>query len=97
MLVLNMKVHSSVIVLEKWVKIKPEFGSGIKDGRIPIRDTKKLSDPGSGINIPDPQNCYQVSISDTGTYRHLTSFLGSGTGTVILTILFGTGTGTTST
>jgi hypothetical protein len=32
--------------------------SGIKDGRIRIRDTKKWPDPdpGSGINITDPQH-----------------------------------------
>jgi hypothetical protein len=29
-----------------------QFGSGIRDG--------KKSDPGSGINIPDPQHCLQV-------------------------------------
>jgi hypothetical protein len=27
-----------------------KFGSGIRDG--------KKSDPGSGINIPDPQHCF---------------------------------------
>ncbi len=31
-------------------------GSGIRDGKSRIRDGKK-SDPGSGINIPDPQPC----------------------------------------
>jgi hypothetical protein len=29
-----------------------QFGSGIRDG--------KKSDPGSGINIPDPQHCQKV-------------------------------------
>jgi hypothetical protein len=35
-----------------------QFGSGIRDG--------KKSDPGSGINIPDPQHCsvYSVVFSD---------------------------------
>jgi hypothetical protein len=28
-----------------------KFGSGIRDG--------KKSDPGSGINIPDPQHCFE--------------------------------------
>jgi hypothetical protein len=39
----------------------PGSGSGIKDGRIWIRDTKKWSDPdpGSGVNIPDPQYCFK--------------------------------------
>jgi hypothetical protein len=31
----------------------------IRDGTIRIRDVKK-SDPGSGINIPDPQHCPKV-------------------------------------
>jgi hypothetical protein len=30
-----------------------QFGSGIRDG--------KKSDPGSGINIPDPQHCLYMS------------------------------------
>jgi hypothetical protein len=32
-------------------------GSGIRVGKIRIREGKK-SDPGSGINISDPQHCY---------------------------------------
>jgi hypothetical protein len=31
-----------------------QFGSGIRDG--------KKSDPGSGINIPDPQHCLNLCI-----------------------------------
>jgi hypothetical protein len=37
------------------------FGSGIRDPRSGIRDPGsgmgKNQDPGSGINIPDPQHC----------------------------------------
>jgi hypothetical protein len=37
------------------------FGSGIRDPRSEIRDPGsgmgKNQDPGSGINIPDPQHC----------------------------------------
>jgi hypothetical protein len=35
------------------------FGFGIRDPRSRIRDPwmDKNQDPGSGINIPDPQNC----------------------------------------
>jgi hypothetical protein len=42
-----------------------KFGSGIRDGKIRIRDPGwKNSDSGSGINIPDPQRCkLQYSIS----------------------------------
>ena len=31
-----------------------QFGSGIRDG--------KKSDPGSGINIPDPQRCISIDV-----------------------------------
>ncbi len=37
------------------------FGSGIRDPRSGIRDPGwvkiRIRDPGSGINIPDPQHC----------------------------------------
>jgi hypothetical protein len=33
-----------------------QFGSGIRDG--------KKSDPGSGINIPDPQHWFLISVLD---------------------------------
>jgi hypothetical protein len=35
------------------------FGSGIRD---PGSGMDKNQDPGSGINIPDPQHCLQVPI-----------------------------------
>jgi hypothetical protein len=39
------------------------FGSGIRDPRSGIRDLGwvkfRIQDPGSGINIPDPQHCVQ--------------------------------------
>jgi hypothetical protein len=44
-----------------WVKILKFFdadpGSGWRQFGSGIRDAKK-SDPGSGINIPDPQHCW---------------------------------------
>ncbi len=47
-----------------WVKILKFFdagpGSGMK--KIRIRDGKN-SDPGSGINIPDPQHCPLVEVT----------------------------------
>jgi hypothetical protein len=44
-----------------------DFGSGIRDPRSEIRDPGsgmgKNQDPGSGINIPDPQHWSPVSIT----------------------------------
>jgi hypothetical protein len=39
-----------------WVKILKFFYAYLGSGMEKIRDGKK-SDPGSGINIPDPQHC----------------------------------------
>ncbi len=47
-----------------------KLGSGIRDG--------KKSDPGSGINIPDPQHCQHIKIQWEQCY-------GSGSRTVGLT------------
>jgi hypothetical protein len=35
------------------------FGSGIRDPGDPGSEMGKNQDPGSGINIPDPQHCSQ--------------------------------------
>jgi hypothetical protein len=40
----------------------PVFGSGIRD---PRSGMGKNQDPGSGINIPDPQHCLWVYIKAT--------------------------------
>jgi hypothetical protein len=42
-----------------------------------IRDDKKRPDPGSGINIPDPQHCF-IGILNTGTV----------TGTIFIAFLY---------
>jgi hypothetical protein len=52
------------------------FGSGIRDPRSGIQDPGwvkiRIRDPGSGINIPDPQHCinlYKIILNSTyGTY-----------------------------
>ncbi len=40
-----------------------QFGSGIRDG--------KKSDPGSGINIPDPQHCFKIFMQDIWASKSL--------------------------
>jgi hypothetical protein len=58
-----------------WVKILKFFdvdpGSGME--KIGIRDKKK-SDPGSGINIPDPQHCLRCSCSGSGSGHKLAKY-----------------------
>jgi hypothetical protein len=53
-----------------WVKIIKFFdedpGSGMETVR--IRDGKK-SDPGSGINIPDPQHCWDSYMKFSDPYQ----------------------------
>jgi hypothetical protein len=51
------------------------FGSGIRD---PASGMGKNQDPGSGINIPDPQQCFKVKslklfLLDDGRIRIRTS------------------------
>jgi hypothetical protein len=53
---LELRNHSFAFFGVKILKFFDEHpGSGMETVR--IRDGKK-SDPGSGINIPDPQHCY---------------------------------------
>jgi hypothetical protein len=53
---LELRNHFLVFFVDKILKFFDEDqGSGIETVR--IRDRKK-SDPGAGINIPDPQHCF---------------------------------------
>ena len=42
------------------------FGSGIRDPGSGMLGMGKNQDPGSGINIPDPQHCRHLSKSGVG-------------------------------
>jgi hypothetical protein len=59
---LELRNHFFGVIILKFFDADP--GSGMKKIRSGLRDEKK-SDPGSGINIPDPQN-YLLLLSGSG-------------------------------
>jgi hypothetical protein len=50
--------HQNIIFISS-LSFVAVFGSGIRD---PGSGMGKNQDPGSGINIPDPQHCYKYGL-----------------------------------